>query len=291
MVTLGLSRPAGWNKVWMLVLPATLFHATFCGTKSLRSSPLGVSQGILTHNTNQLPKHNICKMPGSKRKYGGTDLVQFAQAKKRASFMGAKVVARQSVQSLVRKVLTGVAEKKELTTFGSINPISNGGNVANLNTITQGTTIANRVGNSIKMSSFYSDIVVQNPGSGAYDNLLVALVCDKQPDGSATTFTTIFDCTAGNSPAQAFKLTTSNALRFHVAWQERVLFNSTTAAENTIFRKYFKCPDSMATTQYNGNAGIANTGVWYLCFGSFNNAGTATSPQVTYNVKAKFTDV
>lgn len=197
----------------------------------------------------------------------------------------------------IKRAIAKMSEKKELETFGTLAPIAAAGSVVQINNITQGTTNATRVGNRVNMSSVYTDVMLIPPGSGGVpgnicENVLICLVYDKQPDGAAPGYSTIFDLSTGCPPGLAFKNSSVYDDRFRICWQKRISFIPGAAFDQSVFREYFKIPEDIARTEFNDNATPATVGAWYLTAGTYTaSASATTSMTMTYNVKTKFTDI
>lgn len=231
-----------------------------------------------------------------KRRFSGVNIVQFEQSKRRNAFKGA-LRAGAATQMAIKRAIAKMSEKKELESFGSLSPVAAAGSVVVLNNISQGTTNATRVGNRVNMSSVYVDCTVVPPGTGGVpgtiiDNVLICLVYDKQPDGAAAGYSTIFDLSTGCPPGIAFKNSSVYDDRFRICWQKRISFVPGAAMDQAVFREYFKIPEDIARTEFNDNSTPATVGAWYLTAGTFSaSASSATSIGLTYNVKTKFTDI
>lgn len=125
---------------------------------------------------------------------------------------------------LIKKVIQGEAEKKEVLTSVSATATGTQSFITLLNGIAQGTTALTRVGDEvthcyIEISIGITNFVDTNAVAAALiqgDYGFWAIVLDRQPNGATPAYTDIFDNSLGVGTGTDFRITTTYQDRFKI---------------------------------------------------------------------------
>lgn len=196
---------------------------------------------------------------------------------------------------MVRRIIERTAEAKELYTSSASTNVTTTGTVVPINNIAQGDDINNRTGKSIKTKQIDIQYRVISNTTNALGVSQVALVYDSQPNGTAPTYSAIFDITNINA-GMAFRNTANFADRFKIFWIDQLPETETDDVSLSGYvhrgRKFIKVrmDDPRAEVRYGGTtAAVPNSGAWYLAFGD--GVNTTTNCSIQYACKYQFTDM
>lgn len=171
------------------------------------------------------------------------------------------------------------------------------GTVSNLLNIAQGDTVNDRQGNLIKCR--YVEIgfnVFHANTDSAADGVMVALVYDKQPNGTLPVFSDIFDLANAQQADLAFKNYQVYGDRFHVCWVKRLPMSTEGSVQvnaQQVYSKlnqFYKVPDSRSEIRYAG-ASAANpiSGGYYFCHVA--GSVVTTAPTINWTARVAYTDI
>lgn len=221
-------------------------------------------------------------MPSTLKRIGSVQ----EKAPKKAKRTGRK----PSIHTLVVRELNKQAESKEITTYFNTNTNTTG-TVYVLNSVAEGTDYNNRIGRKIRSLQIQCDWTIYTTNTTFIpDSGFVALVLDKQPDGTGTGFGNIFD-TSANNAGQAFRNTYQYPDRFKVMWIEHFAISSAGPACQK-FRKFHKVREDMQDVSFPGSTATSpNTNAWYVCFGSVNPSSGSLLTYISFNCKYQFKDM
>lgn len=223
-------------------------------------------------------------------RHGQTGILLLCTEIKKSFYKTKKAPLRSAVKAAVKQEIQNAAELKEFQVTATGATTATAGVVIPLNSIAVGDEFNLRTGREIKTR--YIDIMyclVLNSTDTSAESGMVALVYDKQPNGSAAAWTDIFV----NASPLTFKNTASNRERFHIAWMDhfpnqnegsvQIATNSSIVSK----RQFIKCADKYSCTRYNNTTAIPpSIGAWYLCVIAGNATGT-----YDYNTKYAYTDM
>lgn len=204
-----------------------------------------------------------------------------------------KGVSAATLQAAVKKAIMKVAEIKEYSTSSAPAALTTAGAVAPLNQIAEGTEINQRVGRHLTPKGIDVCVSIAGAAVTTLDFIYIALVWDKQPDGTTPSYATIMDTASTTNAWQAFKNTLQYRDRFTILWEERsVLENDTAVAstpnnfENNFYRKYIDLSKKNLKCEYIGSgAGTPATGGLYIIY-----IDSAAAAQMGYTCKFTYTD-
>jgi len=211
---------------------------------------------------------------------------------KGGSSMSAKQIGNIAVNAVLQ-----AADHKEIDTYlVDSTGLNSVGTVALVSGIAEGTGLSQRVGRKVQHGYIMLDIFITSGSmSTQYDSGRISIVLDRQPNQAVAAYGDIYHTTtalAGNS----FRDTTENQDRFKVLKniQYMVAGNASTGSQQ-IFKhtcfislKYLQGLDRNQTFGSNTAASVQSNSI-LITYGG--NQVAAAFPQITYNVKYRYTDV
>lgn len=204
-----------------------------------------------------------------------------------AAYGTRRVFKRRRFTKAVKKA---IGYKPEYSYLDYVNGsvISAAGDVICINQISQGTTTAQRIGNSVMCQ--YIDITAKMmapTGTNNFDWFRVSLVYDKCPNGTTPAYNVIFNV-PGASYEAAMKNISGNADRFHICCSEEGYVADGSPVVNHLVKLKFKPKEYVAKCMYNSTgAATPNSGGYYVCFASYRNTGVAATA-AAYELAARF---
>jgi len=205
----------------------------------------------------------------------------------------------QLPRSRVRSSRVARIELKELVVFSGSSVQIGSGRADCLNLVPQGPDFNERIGRHINLEGVDVNYIAKGPtgGSAGGDQfIMVALVWDSQPNGSAASAGTIFDLGTITNGVLGFKNTAQYRDRFSILWQERITLQPTANGDgnytNSYWRKHYNLKNPMYQCEYtSASAAVPSTGALYLVQLCNVTTSDANAPTVEFGTKLIFTDM
>jgi len=203
---------------------------------------------------------------------------------------------KPSVSAIVQREILKTADIKELSTYATAQASTTTGTVVCINQIAEGDDYNGRTGRRIATHDIDIMYTYSSSGSAVTSGYQVALVYDGDANGTAATYSQIFEAVGASPAGMGFKNTVNWNKRFRVYWMDCGPKQALAPATNNgAFylekqRHYIKPKnDEEKNVRYGNTTAVTpNKGAWYLVFGDETN--TATLSSIRYLVKYRYTD-
>lgn len=161
-----------------------------------------------------------------------------------------------------------------------------------INQIAEGNEFNTRTARNIVLRYIQYQINLLPPTTaGVNDQYLIAIVYDRQSNGVAATYGSIFDQTT-HAVSMEFKNIAQFGQRFRILRTFRGSVSEGTPDLCKVLKGVIKIPPALCRITYAGSAAaIPETGAIYACYASWNNTGVAaTSTRFSASYRIGFND-
>lgn len=201
-------------------------------------------------------------------------------------------VRKPTVKQVVEKILRRKTELKEVTNYYTGTLATAGAVLGAINIPSEGSDYNNRIGRHIMGKQIQADIYASVAAGAANalsaDNVMFALIYDRDPENAVPSFGTIFDTSGSITAGLAFKNTFTDSDRFRIVWIEQAAINSN-GPSSFHKRHFFSIPEFMSKSEFSNTTTAIQSGAYYVALACTTVGGTAVSYQV--NLKYQFTDM